>query len=375
MSLNPSSLRRHLCVFLLASLLFSACAIATALLSARWQVDSLLNSRIMPGIIEASRYSLMDEATVTTIAERVNEDLQSLTLQSWLGTLSDCELQLRSIENTEILSNRAEHGFEQHLQITQQTGQQGSLSAAFTLHCLVAPGPITSMSLIFAAMITSLIAFMPRAYSPQQRQLLNVLNHAGLAWQDTQTILQQLQASDTASQQWYDSLIKRIQSGSLTVDQLLASVNASDDIHFHHDRQSVTIKGIEVALSRTPYFYYALYAYQRFDDAQRNFSACDDNGWILNPASGRANPEHSRLLLTLMKAHGGHQKAIKELEAHGVRAKTMDQNRNKVKEELSKVLGESAVEGYLFETKRDPRTGRNYYRLKTSATKIKLPSL
>ena len=74
-----------------------------------------------------------------------------------------------------------------------------------------------------------------------------------------------------------------------------------------------------------------------------------------------------------MKTHDGHQKAIKELEAHGVRAKTMDQNRNKVKEELIKVLGESVAEQYLFETRRDSRTGRNHYRLKTSATKIILP--
>lgn len=74
-----------------------------------------------------------------------------------------------------------------------------------------------------------------------------------------------------------------------------------------------------------------------------------------------------------MQEHGGHQKAIKELEAHGVRAKTMDQNRNKVKEELTKVLGEAVAEQYLFETRRDPRTGRNHYRLKTDATKIIFP--
>ncbi|WP_339866940.1 hypothetical protein [Pseudohongiella nitratireducens] len=338
-----------------------------------------MNDRIMPGIIEASRYSLMDEATVVTIAEQVNNDLQSLSLQSWLGTLSSCELQLRAIENTAIASAPANHGFSQHLQVTHQTGQQdalsASLSASFTLDCLVAPGPVLSMSFLFAAFVTALIAGLPRAYSPQQRQLLNVLSDVGLEWQDIQTVLTHLQKNDTASLQWYDFLIQRIQSGSLSVEQLMQSANASDCIQFHHDRQSVSIRGIEVPLSRTPYFYYALYAHQRHDDAQRNFSACDDNGWILNPASGRANPEHTRLLLNLMKTHDGHQKAIKELEAHGVRAKTMDQNRNKVKEELIKVLGESVAEQYLFETRRDSRTGRNHYRLKTSATKIILPLL
>lgn len=377
MPVISSSLGRHLTIFTLALLLFAASGIATSLFSARWHVDNLLNTRIMPGLVEATRYSLMDDATLSTIAARVNNELQSLSFESWPGTLSNCALALRSIEDTFIQTDlQAEtpgRGFHQQLSVTHEIGQQGTLSATFALDCLIAPVPVSIMSVALALMVTSLIALLPRAYSPQQRKLLNILNDAGLEWQDSQSVLQHLQKNDPTSLQWYDFLIQRIQSGALSIEQLVSSANARDQIVFHHQRQSVSIRGIEVALSRTPYFYYALYAHQRYDDAQRNFSACDDNGWILNPASGRANPEHTRLLLALMQEHGGHQKAIKELEAHGVRAKTMDQNRNKVKEELTKVLGEAVAEQYLFETRRDPRTGRNHYRLKTDATKIIFP--
>lgn len=373
MPLAMTRIRRHLIVFIVALLLFASCAIATSLLSARWQVDNLLSSRIMPGIVDASRYSLMDEDTVSTIANRVNNELLSLSLQSWLGTLTDCQLQLQSIEHTTVQPTLPPQGIVQHLQVSQPTGQQGNLSATFTLGCPIAAGPVAAMSLAFSLFLTTLIAVIPRAYTPQQRHLLETLRDAGMAWPQTRGILQQFQKNDPASLQWYDFLIQRLRSGSLSVEQLLKSANAKDQIVFHHDRQSVSIRGIEVPLSRTPYFYYALYAQQRIDDAQRNFSASNDDGWILNPAAGRANPEHSRALLTLMKEHGGHLKAIKELETHGVRAKTMDQNRNKVKEELQKVLGESVAERYLFETQRDSRTGRNHYRLKTSAANIILP--
>lgn len=373
MPLILPQLGRHLLVLFLSGLIFAVSAIATSLLSARWQVDNLLMDRIMPGIMEATRYSLLDEETLATISQRVNHEFQSLPLQSWLGTLSDCRLQLGSIENTVINTPLNSRGVLQQLQITQRTGEQDTFSASFTLDCMIAVKPVTAMSLMFAIAFTALLAALPNAYTSQQRKLLDALRDAGLSWQETRGILKQFNKSDPDSLHWYDFLIQRLHAGSLSAEQLQKSANADDCLVFQHDRQSVFIRGIEIPLSRTPYFYYALYAQQRVDDAQRNFSACDDNGWILNPASGRANPEHTRMLLTLMKDHGGHLKAIKELEAHGVRAKTMDQNRNKVKEELSKVLGEAVADAYLFETQRDSRTGRNHYRLKTSATRIILP--
>ena len=65
-----------------------------------------------------------------------------------------------------------------------------------------------------------------------------------------------------------------------------------------------------------------------------------------------------------MQHYGGHGKAINDLQSNGLKAKTLDQNRSKIKDELVSVLGETLAADYLFETARDAQSGRSKYRIK-----------
>jgi hypothetical protein len=114
-------------------------------------------------------------------------------------------------------------------------------------------------------------------------------------------------------------------------------------------------------VAKTPLFYYAWYALKRVQSA----------GWMLNPPSNRPDREQGSELAELMWKYKGHAKAISELEQHGLRAKTLDQNRSKLREELVATLGPTLAEHYLFDTEKDA-LGRLRYRLKSTATQIKI---
>jgi hypothetical protein len=74
-----------------------------------------------------------------------------------------------------------------------------------------------------------------------------------------------------------------------------------------------------------------------------------------------------------MRCFGGHARAINELELHGLKAKTLDQNRNKIKDEMLAYFGELA-NPYLFQKSRDPKTGRYQHQLSQDIFIIKTDS-
>ena len=91
----------------------------------------------------------------------------------------------------------------------------------------------------------------------------------------------------------------------------------------------------------------------------------------LNPPQGK--PDHKNgQVAKLMQQYGGHQKAIRDLDG-GLKSKTLDQNRNKIKTELQRVLDDLACD-YLFDSERDERTARYRYSLKLSASQLKFVS-
>ena len=136
----------------------------------------------------------------------------------------------------------------------------------------------------------------------------------------------------------------------------------------HEDRVDIDllnarlhIRGRDVHVTKTLLFYYAWYALKRMQG----------DGWTLNPPSNRPDHEQGNELAALMFKYKGHAKAVSELEQHGLRAKTLDQNRSKIKEELLASLGPKLAEHYLFDTEKDP-LGRARYRLKVEPTHIRV---
>lgn len=128
-------------------------------------------------------------------------------------------------------------------------------------------------------------------------------------------------------------------------------------------RQCICIKGHKIQLSKTPFIYYLWYAKQKLTD---------NEGWILNPSPNRPEKTAAQSLIKIMQNLNGHAKALNDLSEVGLKAKTLDQNRNKIKQEILSCLPEPIAEPYLFETRRDPRTQRYFYRLKADKNQIKI---
>ncbi|WP_416308246.1 hypothetical protein [Neptunicella sp. SCSIO 80796] len=145
--------------------------------------------------------------------------------------------------------------------------------------------------------------------------------------------------------------------------QALDVALAPAQLSFSQTPGHIKVQGLSIKLMKTPYFYYLWYACLRHQG----------DGWQLNPSVNRADKTAADMLITLMRNAGGHSKALNDLLEHGLRAKILDQNRNKLKAELIALLGESLAEDYLFDTERDLKSGRYRYRLSLAAEAVTLP--
>ena len=74
----------------------------------------------------------------------------------------------------------------------------------------------------------------------------------------------------------------------------------------------------------------------------------------------------------MFEKYGGHAKAASEPQEKGLRAKTLDQNRSKIKDELVRHLCEELALPYLFDVQRDLRTARFNYRISLAPEFIKI---
>lgn len=133
----------------------------------------------------------------------------------------------------------------------------------------------------------------------------------------------------------------------------IALAEAEDALTIDLSTLSVNVHGLPVPMGGTPLFYYAWYALRRKEG----------EGWVSNPPSNRPDLARGAELAALMERFGGHGRAINDLEKGGLKAKTLDQNRSRIKEELVRVLGESLATNYLFEGGRGPDGVLMRYRL------------
>lgn len=158
---------------------------------------------------------------------------------------------------------------------------------------------------------------------------------------------------------WFIIAIKQ----GLPLESSLAVAARGDELSFDLDDQKLIIHGLTVPFPKTPLFYFYWYASRKVSNS----------GPYLNPAQGKPDPVAGAELATLMEAHNGHLKAIHDLEDAGMKGKTLDQNRNKIKDELTRLLGIDLAAPYLFSSERDPRSMRYSYELSLPTSFIHLP--
>ncbi len=172
------------------------------------------------------------------------------------------------------------------------------------------------------------------------------------------TAQQELQLASFKEQQqcWFSIALKQ----GLNIEQALKAAEADDALCFDLANQQVIVHGLPIRLSKTPLLYYFWYAKRKLEAEPA----------YLNPPQGKPDHKNGQQLAKLMQQYGGHQKAIRDLD-EGLKGKTLDQNRNKIKTELQRVLEGLACD-YLFDSERDERTARYRYSLKLRASKLKL---
>lgn len=157
---------------------------------------------------------------------------------------------------------------------------------------------------------------------------------------------------------WFIIAIKQ----GLSMDQSFEIATQADRLSFDLDRQELIVHGLTIMFPKTPLFYFYWYAKRKVDNL----------GPFLNPAQTKPDPIAGAELAAIMDAHRGHFKAIHDLEEPGLKGKTLDQNRNKIKDELTKLLGDELAGRYLFSSERDPKTARYLYELALPASSIRI---
>lgn len=146
------------------------------------------------------------------------------------------------------------------------------------------------------------------------------------------------------------------------IEQSIHIAQAPDIVEINLLAGSLTIHGASISVQKTPLLYYAWYATKRLSG----------EGWLVNPRSNKPDYAAVDELSALMYQFSGHAKAISDLENSGLKARTLDQNRSKIKDEIIVALGEKLALPYLFQSKKDPETHRMSYRLSLPKEQFKI---
>ncbi len=344
------------------------------------QVMAAVKTQLPQRISEVLSDVYRDQQPQTLFLQRINEDLQ------WSSGSPVCSV---SLSDSDLV------GFWPRLNQLSVNWQLGGqvYPSVFEVSCRIHwPRLILSVALS-AGVLVLLLGLMPQTLRPKRASWLKALLQQGERWFgacessllvdgfnsqqqillsrlvdehqiDLKTALNlvarpELRQLDDSQVEWFLLGLSHSQ-GDIAAAQAIAL--SDQGLLFKPHEGLVYAHGMAIKLSKTPYFYYLWYARLRASDR--------DEGWYINPAVNRPDLLAADELMELMADFSGHGKAINDLQQHGLRAKTLDQNRNKIKDELLASLGETLAGNYLFETERDLKSGRSRYRLALAAPKI-----
>ncbi len=341
--------------YLLLSLLFSA-----VLTQARLQ-------RVIDGPIQSARNQIWQDSaelgeqaeTQALFALRSQEVLSHLQWHNPLQVLATCGFES---------SNSATNGLR--FPITLQLPPQGG-AQRLAMQCDVQWLPWGSLALLAAGLTSLLMRWRPKPLRPSDQRLLHQLSQQGVDAKLWKQALQHFRSSAPSAEPDGNYLLAVLASrqSSYTIEDAVEQLNqASQPLALKfitHDGQlQVRLHTLVIPLSVTPAIYWLWYAQRRKCES--------DDGWVSNPPANRPDVRSAQSLIALMAQFGGHGRAISELKQHGLRAKTLDQNRNKIKEALLGVVGETLTEACGFENGRKDQNAQSCYRLKMSPNRINI---
>jgi hypothetical protein len=358
----------------------------------------------LPALVAEAMVNGDDRAAlIIHIREQLQGSLAQLTPRSRLGVVS----LLKDVQLSNLHFDKLPASSRHAIDLDWQAGKE-RLYLGFDIQPRFAYGISVAMALLLAAAMLWVLRSLPAPLNQRQRLCRALLLSNGLAAPEVARLQAQLPKNLSEAQlQLLALLVERIKtathfpsieqamvlvaderSRALTpeqqawlvqawlmqvrclrgdvdevareLDRSYAVALAETSLQFDVKQQTLRVRGLGVQLSKTPFFYYYWYALCR----------SEGGGWFANPPSNRPDQEAGHKLADLMQAHQGNAKAINELLESGLRSKTLDQNRNKIKEELVAALGETLVEPYLFVSERNARDARSRYRLALEPSQI-----
>jgi hypothetical protein len=338
-----------------------------------------------------------DEESLQRIGRQLNVDLQQLVDTRWFSPLRDCVVRLQRIDNVIIEGKPGEDQTRDRVigftLLRNQLDRDIALGISCTRNGWVAAGIGGFLGLLFVAIGYAL----PPPLSKAHRQWINYLLERGYSGAQAFDLIRGVDASRLALNATQMAILERLhdneqrnfaQAFEVVIDPRVAALDeaevdwlvlglsrepgnldaalelahAEDSVVIDLPAMALAIRGLPVPTSGTPLFYYAWYAKWRLDG----------EGWITNPASNRPDRVAGEELILLMSRFDGHARAINDLERVGLKARTLDQNRSKIKDEIVAVLGERLAEVYLFEASRHPDGIHTRYRLRVPGGRIRV---
>ncbi len=333
-----------------------------------------------------------DQEALERMGRQMNTALQNLVVHRWYSPQKECVVRLQRVDGVVINDEPMQNNITLRLP-RNQIEREIVVGLACSPNWPVAVAAAGMLGLFFL-----LINFcIPPPLSKVHRQWINYLLQREYSGAEAFEIVQRCRASSLAMsptqlvclEQLHDSERRNFASvlevvtdarvaalGEVEVDWFLLGLrgdpgrvnsalelaSATDAVEIDLNEMTLIVRGLDVPISGTPLFYYAWYALRRVSA----------DGWITNPASNRPDRVLGQELINLMSKHDGHAKAINDLERTGLKAKTLDQNRSKIKDEIVAALGEKLARAYLFEAGKHPDGIHMRYRLPMEARRIRI---
>ena len=341
-----------------------------------------------------ARDRISDQRALQRIGEKINVDMQNLIIDRWFSAQKNCAVRLQRVDD--VLIDSALMHSKLSFSLPRNQIEREVLVG---LSCSTNWGLAVGISCLLGLLFLAISILLPPPLSEVQRDWIAYLRERGygdaaafeiihsygtarLSLSPTQlACLEQLHDSKECNFSWVleavtdarvaalnktevEWLLLGLRNDPGSLDGALNLASVEDSVVIQLNEMKLSVHGMPVPMSRTHLLYYAWYAMSRVEA----------DGWITNPASNRPDKVVGQELGQLMSRYDGHARAIKDLEQTGLKARTLDQNRSKIKEDLVAVLGESLAGKYLFEASKHSDGVRMRYRLRLESGQIRILS-
>ncbi|GAB5452325.1 MAG: hypothetical protein Hals2KO_26530 [Halioglobus sp.] len=335
-----------------------------------------------------------DNRALARVGAQVNRALQNVVRERWYAPRNACAVQLQQVDGVELAAEPAasrllltlpRNGVDREVMVGVSCaanlpilfGASALLGALFLAIYLRLPAPLSATHRRF------LNDLLGQDYSPDEAfEVVSAYPEIELQLNESQAgLVERLHQPATRNMVQVLELVTDAGVAALTPDQArwfalgyrlcaadkeaaLAFARHPDGVEIDLPGRELRVRGWAVPTSATPLFYYAWYALRRLEG----------DGWVTNPPSNRPDRAAGSELAQFMARYDGHAKAVRDLEQSGLKARTLDQNRSKIKDELVAVLGEELAAGYLFEARKHADGVQMSYRLALPASCVNVLS-